>query len=35
VASTIVDVTTETPRVLREGAVSVEALRSVVASLVA
>jgi tRNA threonylcarbamoyl adenosine modification protein (Sua5/YciO/YrdC/YwlC family) len=35
VASTIVDVTTETPRVLREGAVSVEALRRVVASVVA
>ena len=35
VASTIVDVTTETPRVLREGAVSLEALRRVVASVVA
>jgi L-threonylcarbamoyladenylate synthase len=35
VASTIVDVTTETPRVLREGAVTVEALRRVVPSLVA
>jgi L-threonylcarbamoyladenylate synthase len=35
VASTIVDVTTETPRVLREGAVTVEALRRVVPSVVA
>jgi len=34
-ASTIVDVTTETPRVLREGAVTVEALRRVVPSVVA
>jgi len=34
-ASTIVDVTTETPRVLREGAVTVEALRQVVPSVVA
>jgi L-threonylcarbamoyladenylate synthase len=35
IASTIVDVTTETPRVLREGAVTVEALRRVVPSVVA
>jgi L-threonylcarbamoyladenylate synthase len=35
VASTIVDVTTETPRVLREGAISVDDLRRVVASVVA
>ena len=35
VASTIVDVTTETPRVLRAGAVTVEALRQVVSSVVA
>jgi L-threonylcarbamoyladenylate synthase len=35
VVSTIVDVTTETPRVLREGAVTVEALRQVVPSVVA
>ena len=35
VASTIVDVTTETPRVLREGAVTVDALRRVVPSVVA
>jgi tRNA threonylcarbamoyl adenosine modification protein (Sua5/YciO/YrdC/YwlC family) len=35
VASTIVDVTTETPRVLREGAVTLEALRRVVPSVVA
>jgi L-threonylcarbamoyladenylate synthase len=34
-ASTIIDVTTETPRVLREGAVTVEALRRVVPSVVA
>jgi L-threonylcarbamoyladenylate synthase len=34
VASTIVDVTTETPRVLREGAVSVADLRRVVGSVV-
>jgi L-threonylcarbamoyladenylate synthase len=34
VASTIVDVTTETPRVLREGAVSLADLRSVVESVV-
>jgi L-threonylcarbamoyladenylate synthase len=34
VASTIVDVTTETPRVLRGGAVSLEALRQVVPSVV-
>ena len=34
-ASTIVDVTTETPRVLREGAVTVDALRRVVPSVVA
>ena len=34
VASTIVDVTTETPRVLREGAVSLTDLRGVVASVV-
>ena len=34
-ASTIVDVTTETPRVLREGAVTVDALRRVVSSVVA
>ncbi len=33
VASTIVDVTTETPRVLRAGAVSVEALRAVAPSV--
>jgi L-threonylcarbamoyladenylate synthase len=35
VASTIVDVTTETPRVLREGAVTVDDLRRVVPSVVA
>jgi len=35
IASSIVDVTTETPRVLREGAVAVEALRRVVPSVVA
>jgi L-threonylcarbamoyladenylate synthase len=35
IASTIVDVTTETPRVLREGAITVEALRRVVPSVVA
>ncbi len=35
VASTIVDVTRELPRVLRSGAVSIEALREVVPSIVA
>jgi tRNA threonylcarbamoyl adenosine modification protein (Sua5/YciO/YrdC/YwlC family) len=35
IASTIVDATTETPRVLREGAVTIEALRAVVPSVVA
>lgn len=35
VASTIVDVTTEVPRILRAGAVSVEALREVVPDIVA
>jgi L-threonylcarbamoyladenylate synthase len=35
VASTIVDVTTETPRVLREGAVTVDALRRIAGSVVA
>jgi L-threonylcarbamoyladenylate synthase len=33
VASTIVDVTAEVPRVLRAGAVSIEALRKVVPDL--
>jgi L-threonylcarbamoyladenylate synthase len=35
VASTIIDVTTDVPRVLREGAVSVAALRAVADSVVA
>lgn len=34
VASTIIDVTTETPRVLREGAISLDELRKVVDSVV-
>lgn len=34
VASTIVDVTTETPRLLRQGAVSLDALRAIVPSVV-
>src|SRR5262249_36193137 len=35
VASTIIDVTTDVPRVLREGAVSVDAVRSVASTVVA
>ena len=35
VASTIVDVTTDVPRVLREGAVSIDAVRSVASTVVA
>jgi len=35
VASTIIDVTTDVPRVLREGAVSIDAVRSVASTVVA